>query len=69
MLGRMTGGDVELQSMDEGFVEGRIAEEGEDVFKEDAGGREVGELAQRVVQSYLKTGELGGGGGLTGGLS
>ena len=50
-------------------MEGRITKEGEDVFEQDAGRRKVGELAKGLVESYLKTGELGGGGGLTGGLS
>lgn len=55
--------------MDEVLVKGRVTEEGKDIFEEDAWGREVRELAQRLVKSYLKTGEFGGGGGLMGGLS
>ena len=55
--------------MDEVLVEGRVTEERQDVFKEDAGRREVGKLSQGFVKSYLKTGEFGGGGGLMGGLS
>lgn len=46
-----------------------IGEDGEDVFEEDTRGREVGELAQGRTQSYLKTGEFGGAGGMGGGLS
>ncbi len=60
---------MELKSIDEGFVEGGVAEEGENVLKQNAWSGKVGKLAQRLVESYLKTGELGGGGGLTGGLS
>lgn len=46
-----------------------VGEYGEDVFEEDTRGREVGELAQGRAQSYLKTGEFGGAGGMGGGLS
>lgn len=46
-----------------------IGEDGEDVFEEDTRGRKVGELAQGRAQSYLKTGEFGGAGGMGGGLS
>ena len=51
------------------MVESRISEEREDIFEENAGRREIGKLAQRLVEAYLKTGEFGGGGGLMGGLS
>lgn len=41
-----TGGleDVQFQGAQEGFVDGGVGEDGEDVFEEDAGGWEVGEL-------------------------
>lgn len=46
-----------------------IGKEREDIFKQDALGWEVGELANGLLQSYLKTGEFGGGGGIGGGES
>lgn len=62
-------GDVEFEGADESFVQVGVAEEGEDVFEEDARRGEVWKLAQGSVESYLKTGEFGGGGGSGGGLS
>ena len=50
-------------------MESGVGEDGEDIFEEDAGGGEIGILAQRRVQSYLKTGEFGGAGGGGGGVS
>jgi hypothetical protein len=60
---------MELEAANEGFVGGVIGEDGEDIFEEDAGGREVRKLAQRSAQLYLKTGEFGGAGGSGGGVS
>lgn len=46
-----------------------VCEDGENILEKDAGLRKVGELAQRVLELYLKTGEFGGGGGMGGGES
>lgn len=46
-----------------------VGEEGHDIDKANSRDGEVGELAQRLAQAYLCTGELGGGGGGGGGLS
>lgn len=46
-----------------------IGEERQDVFEEDAGRGEVGELTNGLLEAYLKTGEFGGGGGRGGGES
>lgn len=59
---------MELEGAEEGFVEGWVDEDGEDVFEEDAWGGEVGVLAEGGAESYLKTGEFGGAGGIGGGL-
>ena len=40
--------DVEDESGDELFVELRGGEEGEDIFKEDAGGGKVGKLGEMI---------------------
>lgn len=61
--------DVELQAAEQGFVQHGISEDREDIFEQDTGGREVGELAQGLAQLYFKTGEFGGAGGRGGGLS
>ena len=61
--------DMEVESTDQSFVKGEIAEEREDVFEENARLWEVRELTKRLVESYLKTGEFGGGGGDSGGES
>lgn len=46
-----------------------VGEEGHDIDKVNSRDGEIGELAQRLAQAYLCTGELGGGGGGGGGLS
>jgi hypothetical protein len=61
--------EVQLQTAQEGLVEGRVGEDGEDILEENAGRREIGELTEGATQSYLKTGEFGGAGGSGGGLS
>lgn len=50
-------------------MQGRVGKDGENVFKEDAGRGEVGELAEGASQAYRKTGEFGGAGGGGGGES
>lgn len=60
--------NLPLEGGDEGRVGMRVGEEGHDVDKVDAGDWKVGEVAQRVAQRHLCTGELGGGGGGGGGL-
>ena len=57
---------MQFKGANETLMEGRIAEEGQDIFEEDAGFRKVWKLTQCLVQSYLKTGEFGGGGGQIG---
>lgn len=61
--------DVQLQGSDQGLVQCRIGEDGQDVFEEDARRGEVRKLTDGVTQSYLKTGEFGGAGGSGGGES
>jgi len=50
-------------------VERRVGEYREDIFKQNARRGEVWELAERLPQSYHKTGEFGGAGGGGGGES
>lgn len=47
----------------------RVCKDRQYVFEEDSGRREVWELAEGRTESYLKTGEFGGAGGMGGGLS
>lgn len=61
--------DVQLQASGQSLVQGGVREDGHDILEQDARGGEVGELAQRIAQSYFKTGEFGGAGGMGGGLS
>lgn len=61
--------DVQLETPDERFVKSDIREHGHDVLEQDARLGEVRKLAQGIAQSYLKTGEFGGAGGMGGGLS
>ena len=60
---------MELETPDEGLVQRRIDEDGQDIFEQDTRRREVGELAQGGSKPYLKTGEFGGAGGIGGGVS
>jgi hypothetical protein len=60
---------VKFQGADEGLVERRIGEDRQDILEQNARRREVRELAQGTTQSYLKTGEFGGAGGIGGGES
>jgi len=50
-------------------MERRVGEYREDIFKQNARRGEVWELAERLPQSYHKTGEFGGAGGGGGGES
>jgi hypothetical protein len=61
--------DGDLERADKTLVELRVCENGQDVLKQNAGLGEIGELAQRRLELYLKTGEFGGGGGMGGGES
>lgn len=61
--------DVQFEATEEGFVQGRIGEDRKDILEENARRGEVGELAQSGAQSYFKTGEFGGAGGMGGGVS
>lgn len=61
--------DMQLKRSDEGFVQGWVGEEGQDIFEENAWFREIGELTKSSSKSYLKTGEFGGAGGMGGGVS
>lgn len=60
---------MQLQTPQQGFVEGGVGKNGEDVLEQDAGRGEVGELAKGGTEPYFKTGEFGGAGGMGGGLS
>jgi len=60
---------VQLEGVDKGLEQARVCEDGQDILEEDAGRREVGELAQRGLELYFKMGEFGGGGGTGGGES
>jgi hypothetical protein len=62
-------GNVQLEGAQQRLVQRRIGEDGQDVLEQDAGGGEVGELAQGSLELYFKTGEFGGGGGMGGGES
>lgn len=62
-------GDLQLEGGQQRGVGVRVGEEGHDVDEVNPRDGEVGELAQRLAQAYLCTGELGGGGGGGGGLS
>ncbi|KKA20587.1 hypothetical protein T310_5400 [Rasamsonia emersonii CBS 393.64] len=61
--------NVQLKGPDEGLMQGGIREDGQDILEQDSGRGEVRKLAQRSAESYLKTGEFGGAGGIGGGLS
>lgn len=61
--------DVQLERVDQGLKQGGVCEDGQDVLEQDAGGGEVGELAQGGLELYFKIGEFGGGGGTGGGES
>jgi hypothetical protein len=61
--------DVQFEATEEGFVQGRIGEDRKNILEENARGREVRELAQSGAESYFKTGEFGGAGGMGGGVS
>lgn len=61
--------DLQLEGRQQRGVGFRVGEEGHDVDEVNSRDGEVGELAQRLAQAYLCTGELGGGGGGGGGLS
>lgn len=61
--------DVQFKATEESFVQGRIGEDRKDILEENARRREVGELAQSGAESYFKTGEFGGAGGMGGGVS
>lgn len=63
------GCDLELEGAHKVGEVGVVGENGHDILKEDAGRREVGELAQGGAQVYFKTGEFGGTGGIGGGES
>lgn len=60
---------MQFETSNQGLVERDIGEDGKDVFEKDAGGWEIGELTQGTAQTYLKTGEFGGTGGMGGGES
>lgn len=47
----------------------RIGEDGQDILEQNSRRGEIRELAQGGAQSYLKTGEFGGAGGIGGGES
>lgn len=61
--------DLEVEGRDEGFVDGRVEEEGHDVDEVDALDGEVGEVAQGGLELHLPTGEFGGTGGGGGGVA
>lgn len=61
--------DVELEGADERLVSLGIGEDGEDVFEEDAGRWEVGELAERCFELGLEVCELAQRTGLFGGAA
>lgn len=62
-------GDLQLEGGQQRGMGLGVGEEGHDIDKVNSRDGEVGELAQRLAQAYLCTGELGGGGGGGGGLS
>lgn len=62
-------GDLQLEGRQQRGMGLGVGEEGHDIDKVNSRDGEVGELAQRLAQAYLCTGELGGGGGGGGGLS
>lgn len=64
-----SGGDLQLESADQVGESCVVGEDGHDVLEQDAGGGEVGELAQGGAQAHFKTGEFGGTGGIGGGES
>lgn len=51
---------MELQCSYQVLVEVWIGENWENIFKENAFGGEIWELAERLLEPYLKTGEFGG---------
>lgn len=61
--------DLQLEGGQQRGMGVRVGEEGHDIDEVNPRDGEVGELAQRLAQAYLCTGELGGGGGGGGGLS
>lgn len=69
LLATVVGKNVEFQRANEGLVQSRIGEDRQDIFEQNSRGGEVRELAQGGAQSYLKTGEFGGAGGIGGGES
>lgn len=50
-------------------MKGWVGEERQNIFKENARFRKIGELTKSRSKSYLKTGEFGGAGGMGGGVS
>jgi hypothetical protein len=60
---------VKFQGANKGLMERRVGEDREDILEQNSRGGEVRELAQGTAQSYLKTGEFGGAGGIGGGES
>jgi hypothetical protein len=60
---------MQLERADESLMQLGVGEDGQDILEENAGGREVRELAQGGAQAYFKTGEFGGAGGMGGGVS
>lgn len=62
-------GDLQLEGGQQRSMGLGVGEEGHDIDEVNSRDGEIGELAQRLAQAYLCTGELGGGGGGGGGLS
>ena len=58
---------LELERSQKGVVQDRIGEDGQDVLKENAWRRKVGELTEGLSQLHCKMGEFGGAGGGGGG--
>lgn len=69
LIGAKGLGDLQLEGGQQRGMGLGVGEEGHDIDKVNSRDGEIGELAQRLAQAYLCTGELGGGGGGGGGLS
>lgn len=65
----VVGEDVKFQGADQGLMQSRIGKDRQDILEQNSRGGEIRELAQGGAQSYLKTGEFGGAGGIGGGES
>lgn len=69
LLVTVVGGDVKFQGANQGLMQGGVGEDGQDILEQDSRRGEIRELAQGGAQSYRKTGEFGGAGGIGGGES